>query len=94
MTVDIAVLISVIGVLLSVATFFIGRVTAARDDGMRDGSTKADIRYIREAVDKHDRKLDRVTENYETMKSEISKLWERLKLLEQKVEMLHKEENV
>ncbi len=92
MNIDVSILIAVLGFALSVGTFFIGRVTAARDDGMRDGSTKADIRYIREAVDKHDRKLDRVTENYETMKSEISKLWERLKLLEQKVEMLHKEE--
>lgn len=93
MTIDITILIAVLGFALSVGTFFIGRVTAARDDGMRDGSTKADIRYIREAVDKHDKKLDRVAENYDAVKSEIAELWERLKLLEQKVEMLHKEEN-
>lgn len=93
MTIEITVLIVVLGFALSVGTFFVGRTTAARDDGMRDGSTRADIRYIREAVDKHDKKLDRVAENYDAVKSEIAELWERLKLLEQRVEMLHKEEN-
>ena len=33
MTIDIAVLISIIGVLLSIATFFVGRMTAAKTSG-------------------------------------------------------------
>ena len=89
MTVDIAVLIGVGGFALSVGTFFIGRMTAAKTDGFADGETRANIRYIKESVDKHDKKLDRVAENYESMKREIVELRGRLEKLEQRVEMLH-----
>lgn len=89
MTVDIAVLIGVLGFALSVGTFFVGRMTAAKTDGFADGETKANIRYIKESVDKHDQKLDRVAENYESMKREIVELRGRLEKLEQRVEMLH-----
>lgn len=89
MTIDIAVLIAVGGFALSVATFFVGRMTAAKTDGFADGETRANIRYIKESVDKHDRKLDRVAENYESMKREIVELRGRLEKLEQRVEMLH-----
>ena len=89
MNIDMAVLIAVIGCALSVGTFFIGRVTAAKSDGITDGETKANIRYIKESVDKHDRKLDRVAENYESVRTEIVELRGRLELLEQRVEMLH-----
>lgn len=92
MNIDVSILIAVLGFALSVGTFFVGRMTAAKTSGFEDGSTKADIRYIREAVDKHDKKLDRVAENYDAVKSEIAELWERLKLLEQRVDMLHKED--
>lgn len=89
MTVDIAVLIAVGGFALSVGTFFVGRMTAAKTDGFADGETRANIRYIKESVDKHDKKLDRVAENYESMKREIVELRGRLEKLEQRVEMLH-----
>ena len=89
MTVDISVLIAVGGILLSAATFFIGRVTAAKSDGIADGETKANIRYIKESVDKHDKKLDRVAENYESVRTEIVELRGRLEMLEQRVELLH-----
>lgn len=89
MNIDMAVLIAVIGCALSVGTFFIGRVTAAKSDGITDGETKANIRYIKESVDKHDRKLDRVAENYESVRTEIVELRGRLEMLEQRVEMLH-----
>ena len=89
MTVDIAVLISIIGILLSVATFFVGRMTAAKNRGQEDGEIKTNVQYIKDSVDKHDKKLDRVAENYESMKREIVELRGRLEKLEQRVEMLH-----
>jgi polyhydroxyalkanoate synthesis regulator phasin len=91
-TVDITVLIAVLGFALSVGTFFVGRMTAAKTDGIADGETKANIRYIKESVDKHDRKLDRVAENYESVRTEIVELRGRLEKLEQRVEMLHEGE--
>lgn len=89
MNIDATILIAVLGFALSVGTFFIGRVTAAKKDGFADGETRANIRYIKESVDKHDKKLDRVAENYESMKREIVELRGRLEKLEQRVEMLH-----
>lgn len=64
-------------------------LTAAKTDGFADGETRANIRYIKESVDKHDKKLDRVAENYESMKREIVELRVRLEKLEQRVEVLH-----
>ena len=93
MTIDITILIAVLGFALSVGTFFVGRMTAAKSDGISDGETKANIRYIKESVDKHDKKLDRVAENYESMKREIVELRGRLEKLEQRVDMLHGGEN-
>lgn len=89
MTIDITILIAVLGFALSVGTFFVGRLTAAKSDGIADGEIKANIRYIKESVDKHDKKLDRVAENYESVRTEIVELRGRLELLEQRVEMLH-----
>ena len=89
MNIDLSIAIAVLGSALSVATFFIGRTTAAKTDGFADGETRANIRYIKESVDKHDKKLDRVAENYESMKREIVELRGRLEKLEQRVEMLH-----
>lgn len=89
MTIEITVLISVIGVLLSVATFFVGRMTAAKTDGIADGELKTDIKYIKASVDKQEKKLDGVVENYDDIKLELEKLKGRIIALEQKVEFLH-----
>ncbi len=89
MTIELTVLIAVIGCGLSVGTFFIGRVTAAKNNGEADGELKADVKHIKESVDKHDRKLDRIADSYNDLEGEIRELKERLKALENKVKMLH-----
>ncbi len=89
MTVDIAVLISVAGILLSAAGFFIGRLTAAKTSGQADGEIKTNVQYIKDSVDKHDKKLDKIMDNYSDLEGEIRELKVRLKALEDKVKMLH-----
>lgn len=89
MTIELTVLIAAIGCGLSVGTFFIGRVTAAKNNGEADGELKADVKHIKESVDKHDRKLDRIADSYNDLEGEIRELKERLKALENKVKMLH-----
>ena len=89
MTVDIAVLISVAGILLSAAGFFIGRLTAAKNRGQEDGEIKTNVQYIKDSVDKHDKKLDKIMDNYSDLEGEIRELKVRLKALEDKVKMLH-----
>lgn len=92
MTVDIAVLIAVGGFALSVATFFVGRMTAAKTDGFADGELKSDVRHIKDSVDKQGAKLDTVIENYEDISIELEKLKGRVTALEQKVKLLHGED--
>ena len=89
MTVDIAVLIAVGGFALSVGTFFIGWMTAAKNRGQEDGEIKTNVQYIKDSVDKHDKKLDKIMDNYSDLEGEIRELKARLKALEDKVKMLH-----
>lgn len=89
MTIELSVLIAVLGFALSVGTFFVGRLTAARSDGITDGELKSDIKHIKATVDKQDRKLDDVAANYSELKDEIAELKERLHVLEERVQMLH-----
>ena len=89
MTIDITILIAVCGFALSVATFFVGRVTAAKSKGKEDGEMRSDVRHIKDAVDKQGNKLDKVIENYEEITLELEKLKGRVIALEQKVKMLH-----
>lgn len=87
--IETSVLIAVFGFAISAATFFIGRMTAARSSGAADGEMKADIKHIKDSVEKQEKKLDVVVENYDDVKLEIERLKGRLKALEQKVEILH-----
>lgn len=89
MTIELTVLIAVIGCALSVGTFFVGRLTAAQASGQADGELKADVKYIRTSVDKHEKKLDDVIESYAGVRLELEELKGRINALEQKVKMLH-----
>lgn len=89
MNIDVSILIAVLGFGLSVGTFFIGRITAAKTSGKADGEMQANVRHIKDTVDKQDRKLNDIAENYSDLKDEIAKLKERLHVLEERVRMLH-----
>lgn len=89
MNIDVSVLIGVLGFALSVGTFFVGRVTAAKNSGQADGEIKTNVQYIKDSVDKHDKKLDKIMDNYSDLEGEIRELKVRLKALEDKVKLLH-----
>ena len=89
--IEISALVGAIGLAISVATFFIGRTTAAKNSGVADGELMADIKYIKTSIDKQEAKLDGIVANYEDVKVELEKLKGRIINLEQKVKMLHGE---
>ena len=91
MSVELGILISIVGVALSVGTFFVGRVTAAKTSGKEDGELKSDIKYIRASVEKQEAKIEKVAGNYDDIRIEIQELKGKLSALEQKVKMLHGE---
>lgn len=89
MQIELSVLIAVVGCALSLGTFFIGRTTAAKSSGHHDGEIRTNVQYIKDSVDKHDKKLDKIAENYSDLEGEIRELKARLKALEDKVKLLH-----
>lgn len=89
MNIDVSVLIALVGCALSVGTFFIGRQSSAKNDGLADGELKTDIKYIKTTSEKTEKKLDGVVENYNSIKIELEQLKSRIHELESKVDMLH-----
>ena len=55
---ELGVVIAVIGCALSVATFFVGRISAEKKEGREAGELAKDIEYIKKSVDRIDRRFD------------------------------------
>ena len=90
---EVATIVALAGLAISVGTFFIGRMTAAKQNGFADGELKSDIKHIKTSVEKQETKRDSVVASYDDVKLEIERLKGRLKSLEQKVEFLHGGDN-
>ena len=73
MSTDLTVFITVAGLLISVATFIIGRQTASKNDGKAAGALETDLKYVKESVGRIESKLDRDTQRLEGRIDEISK---------------------
>ena len=86
---ELETIIALCGCALAVATFFIGRTSAAKHSGQADGEMRADIKYIKTSVDKHDKKLDGISTNYAGLKVELEQVKGRVDAIEQKIKFLH-----
>lgn len=58
----ISIIIAVMGFLLAVITFFIGRLSAAKSDGRQDGTILTELGYLRSNTDEIKRRLDKQDE--------------------------------
>ena len=85
MNIDITVLIAVLGCAVSVAAFFIGRVTAAKTSGQEYGVMLTEIGYIKSGVDDMKKKMEQSDKRYIEMEKRLSKVEEAMKIY-------HKEE--
>ena len=80
MTVEITVLIAVIGCALSVGTFFIGRTTAARDDGRENGQVLTELGYIKKGIDGLEKDIKEIKDQYAALDVRVSKVEEAMKI--------------
>lgn len=80
MSVEISILIAVIGCGLSVGTFFIGRVTAAKTSGQQTGQVLTELGYIKKGIDGLERDIKEIKRQYTDLDVRVSKLEEAIRI--------------
>lgn len=80
MTIELSVLIAVIGCALSVGTFFIGRVTAAKSSGQQTGQVLTELGYIKKGIDGLERDIKEIKRQYTDLDVRVSKLEEAIRI--------------
>ncbi len=85
MNIDLNLLTAAVGMALSVGTFFIGRMTAAKTSGQEYGVMLTEIGYIKSGVDDMKKKMEQSDKRYIDMEKRLSKVEEAMKIY-------HKEE--
>lgn len=80
MNIDVTILISIIGLLLSIATFFIGRLTAAKNSGQEYGVMLTEIGYIKSGVDDMKKKMEQSDKRYIDLSERVTALEESMKI--------------
>ena len=83
MTIDLNLAIAVIGVALSVGTFFIGRVSAARNSGQENGVILTELGYIKSGVDDMKKKMEQSDKRYIDLEKRMSHVEEAIKIYHQ-----------
>lgn len=80
MSVDITILIAILGFALSVGTFFVGRMTAAKTSGQEYGVMLTDIGYIKSGIDDMKKKMEQSDKRYIDLEKRVTALEEIAKI--------------
>lgn len=94
-------LIDILLVVISIATFFIGRFTASKNQGKNEGVMLTEMGYIKRSIDEITTKLDKRDKAQQEYEKEqhrrdaeyerrLQELEQKSALLEQKINMYHK----
>lgn len=78
--VEITVLITVCGFAISVASFFMGRMTAAKNSGQQTGQVLTELGYIKKGIDGLDGKMEKMEQQHSKLDVRVSKLEEAMKI--------------
>lgn len=73
-------LTTIIGFALSIGTFFIGRLTASRNDGKQEGQILTELGYIKSGVDDTKRKLESMEKSYHNLEGRVARLEEKVSI--------------
>ena len=76
---------TLVSLILAAGTFFIGRISAAKQGGRESGQMLSDLGYIKRCVEAVEKKLERVEQQYNKLESRVSRIEEAMKIY-------HKEE--
>nr|MBQ4318197.1 hypothetical protein [Clostridia bacterium] len=75
---DVEAVTSVIGIVLSAAAFLIGRLSAAKDSGSKDGTILTEIGYLKSGIDDVKHKIDSIDRRYYELAGRVTKLEEQV----------------
>lgn len=89
MEMDMNLFITAVGLGISVAAFFIGRTTAAKQSGIVDGETKANIEHIKNAQEDLREDVRQYGVNYTEVRAELEKIKGRVAKLEEIIRIYH-----
>ena len=81
---NLSVIVGVAGLVLSLATFAIGRLTAARSNGKQEGTLISEVKQIGKDVKE-------MKNDVSEMKTEYGLLRDRVTIIETKMQMYHRE---
>ncbi len=80
MAIELSILIAVCGFALSVGTFFVGRMTAAKNTGQEYGVMLTDIGYIKSGIDDMKKKMEQSDKRYIDLEKRVTALEEIAKI--------------
>ena len=80
MTIDITVLIAVLGLMFTAAAFFVGRMTAAKTSGQQTGQVLTELGYIKKGIDGLERDIKEIKRQYTDLDVRVSKLEEAFRI--------------
>lgn len=93
---EIGIVISVCGLALSAATFFIGRITAGKASGKENGQLLSDLGYIKSSVDSLRTDVKELNKNHSDIRIEqaaqardIKTLYSRIEKVEERITHYH-----
>ena len=93
---EFGIIISVCGLALSAATFFIGRITAGKASGKENGQLLSDLGYIKSSVDSLRTDVKELNKNHSDIRIEqaaqardIKTLYSRIEKVEERITHYH-----
>lgn len=70
--IETSVLIAIAGCAVSVGTFFVGRLTAAKNSGQENGVILTELGYIKSGVDDMKKKMEQSDEKYNALDKRVA----------------------
>lgn len=80
MTIELSVLIAVLGFAMSVGTFFIGRVTAAKASGQQTGQVLTELGYIKKGIDGLEKDIKEIKDQYANLDIRVTRIEEAMRI--------------
>jgi len=84
-------ILAIVGLILTVISFYAGRKTASRQEGVQDGTILTELGYLKSSMDDIKRRLDRQDDRDRDYVSRLTCVEESAKSAHKRIDQLHRE---